>query len=106
MKRCLKWLVVGWSGIFFIIAAKFGVCIINTQDKEDLIADVAVTAVHYMDTFQGFNLFSTLDAIIVQLKAVEGFLYSEIAEQLNISTKLVRFRYKTAMEVLRNMLQA
>ena len=35
-----------------------GICV-NTQDKEDLVAEAACTAIMRLDTFQGWSLFST-----------------------------------------------
>jgi len=45
------------------------------------------------------------DATIVRLKAVEEYSFSEIAKQLNISTKRTQLRYNEAIKILRDVLQ-
>jgi len=57
---------------------------INEQDKEDLIADVASTAIQYMAAFQGWSLFSTWMIAIARHRII-GFIKKRCHEKRNSS---------------------
>ena len=62
---------------------KYGIHI-NTQDKEDLIADVAGAAIQHMAAFQGWSLFSTWMIAIARYRIID-FVKKRCKEQQNVT---------------------
>jgi RNA polymerase sigma factor (sigma-70 family) len=62
---------------------KYGIHI-NTQDKEDLIADVAGAAIQHMAAFQGWSLFSTWMIAIARFRIID-FVKKRCKEQQNVT---------------------
>ena len=57
---------------------------VSVQDKEDLIADVAGTALQHMATFQGWSLFSTWMIAIARYRIID-FVKKRCKEQKNVT---------------------
>ena len=56
---------------------------VSLQDKEDLIADVAGTAIQHMATFQGWSLFSTWMIAIARYRII-GLIKKRCKEKANL----------------------